>query len=102
MNKSNWMKAAIAAICLCLAPFAMAADEPNESTQQLMQLDINSADVTAIAEALEGVGMQKAQEIVVYREMFGKFHSIDELAEVKGIGAATVEKNRHRIVIINN
>ena len=45
--------------------------------------------------------MTKAQEIVSYREMFGSFHSVEELAYVKGIGVATVEKNRQRIIVVN-
>jgi len=102
MTKLVWMKAAIAALVFTIAPLALAADEPQSTTQQVTQLDINAADATAIAAVLEGVGMVKAREIVAYREMFGKFRSIDELVEVRGIGAATVEKNRHRIVIVNN
>ena len=64
-------------------------------------LDINSADAAAIAAALDGVGLTKAREIVAYREMFGSFHSLEELADVKGIGVATVEKNRQRIIVVN-
>jgi len=102
MTKLVWMKAAIAALVFTIAPLALAADEPQSTTQQVTQLDINAADATAIAAVLEGVGMVKAREIVAYREMYGKFRSIDELVEVQGIGVATVEKNRHRIVIVNN
>ncbi len=102
MTKLDWMKAAIAALVLTVVPLAQAVDAPQSTTQQVTQLDINSADATAIAAALEGVGMVKAREIVAYREMFGNFRTVDELAEVQGIGAATVEKNRHRILIVNN
>jgi competence protein ComEA len=34
---------------------------------------------------------------VRYREQFGPFESIEELTEVRGIGAATLERNRERI-----
>lgn len=100
MNKSNFVQAVIAALLLVFSPFSLAADEPGNSSLQVVQLDINSANATAIAEALDGIGMVKAQEIVAYREMFGNFESIDELTEVKGVGAGTVEKNRHRIVLL--
>jgi DNA uptake protein ComE-like DNA-binding protein len=33
--------------------------------------------------------------------MFGSFHSMEELADVKGIEVATVEKNRQRIIVFN-
>ena len=102
MIRVTWLKAAMTAMILAFAPLALAADAVPDSSQQISQLDINSADAATIAEALDGVGMVKAEEIVAYREMFGKFRSIDELTEVRGIGAATVEKNRLRIVIVNN
>lgn len=92
---------AVAAILLAFSTFTLAVEAQPATTQQIQMLDINSADATAIAAALDGVGLAKAQEIVAYREMFGDFHSVDELAEVKGIGAVTVEKNRQRIIVVN-
>ena len=38
-----------------------------DSAQQIQMADINSADPAAIAAALDGVGLAKAQEIVAYR-----------------------------------
>jgi len=92
---------AIVAVLLAFSPLSLAVEAQPDTTQQIQMLDINSADAAAIAAALDGVGLTKAQEIVAYREMFGSFRSVDELAEVKGIGAATVEKNRQRIIVIN-
>ncbi|MBL4820104.1 MAG: helix-hairpin-helix domain-containing protein [Gammaproteobacteria bacterium] len=86
-------------ITLALTPAVFAADPPAKMTTALEQVDINSADATTIAQVMDGVGMVKAQEIVAYRELNGAFESIDQLMEVKGIGQATIEKNRHRIVI---
>ena len=102
MTKLDWMRVAIAALVFTIAPLAQAVEDPQSTTEQVTQLDINAADAATIAAALEGVGVVKAREIVAYREMFGKFRSVEELAEVKGIGAATIEKNRHRIVIVSN
>ncbi len=103
MKNFNCLKAAFATLVLVLfplsvAPLSFAADEPAQVTGKQSQIDINSADALAIAAALDGVGLVKAQEIVTYREMYGKFRSIDELAEVRGIGVATIEKNRQRIL----
>lgn len=67
------------------------------SVVQTETVDINSADASTIASALTGVGQSKAEAIVRYREEFGPFESVEELTEVKGIGAATLERNRPRI-----
>jgi competence protein ComEA len=47
-----------------------------------------------LADSLQGVGLAKAHRIVEYREAYGPFEHIDELAAVQGIGSTTVEKNR--------
>jgi competence protein ComEA len=62
-------------------------------------VNINKADAATLASALKGVGASRAQEIVRYREAFGPFTSIDELADVKGIGKSTLEDNRARITL---
>ncbi len=62
-------------------------------------VNINTADATALSAGLTGVGPAKAQAIVEYRQANGPFKSADQLAAVKGIGLATVEKNRDRIQI---
>lgn len=74
-------------LSLVLAASAFAADRVN----------INTADATAIAAALNGVGDAKAAAIVAYRTEHGPFKSADQLAQVKGIGLRTVEMNRDRI-----
>lgn len=62
-------------------------------------VDVNSAAAEALAEAIQGVGLKRAQEIVSYREKHGAFKSVDELAEVKGIGAKTIERSRERLTV---
>lgn len=60
-------------------------------------VNINTASSEELATSLIGVGKTRADEIVAYREANGEFASADELQQVKGIGPATVEKNRTRI-----
>ena len=62
-------------------------------------VNINHASAEAIAEALQGVGLAKANRIIEYREAHGPFVHIDELAAVQGIGEVTVEKNRDVILL---
>lgn len=69
------------------------------ATKPMMKVNVNTADAAAINEALINIGPSKAAAIVAYRKQHGAFHTADQLAEVKGIGLKTVEKNRDRIVV---
>ena len=62
-------------------------------------VDINTASATQIAAALNGIGAAKAEAIVAYREANGPFIAVDQLTDVKGIGPATVDKNRTLILL---
>lgn len=74
---------------LLMSAAALASDKVN----------INTADAATLAAGLTGVGMAKAEAIVAYRDQNGPFRSADQLVEVRGIGLATVEKNRDKIVV---
>ncbi len=62
-------------------------------------VNINTATAEELAEALKGVGIKKAQAIIAYRKANGDFSSAEQLTEVKGIGEATVDKNRALITL---
>ena len=75
-------------------------------TQEIVQTqarDQRSININRATEAelvsLHGIGSNKAQAIILYREMFGGFKTVDELTKVKGIGVKTVEKNRRRLSV---
>lgn len=59
-------------------------------------ININTASEAELTQ-LDGIGAKKAQQIILYRQMIAPFATADDLANVKGIGKATVDKNRHRI-----
>ena len=61
-------------------------------------IDINQASADELA-TLANIGPKKAQQIVAYRDLNGRFASIEELKGVKGIGEATIEKNRVRMMV---
>lgn len=61
------------------------------------KVDINAATAAELDQVLVNVGPAKAQAIVDYRQENGPFKSVEELALVKGIGLATVERNRELI-----
>ena len=62
-------------------------------------VNINTASASEIAEALNGIGLSKAQAIVEYREAYGEFSRADEIVFVRGIGEATFEKNKSDILV---
>ena len=79
----------IALALLITTPFA-AAMEP---------VDINTADAAALAQAINGVGLKKAEAVIAYREQHGPFLRVEDLINVKGIGIKTIEKNREMLTV---
>ena len=67
-----------------MAPLVVSAEPVN----------INTADATALAKALSGIGPAKAKAIVSYREKNGPFKTADQLAMVEGISQKLIDKNR--------
>ena len=57
-------------------------------------VNVNTADAETISAELKGIGLTKARAIVEYREKYGPFTSIEDLALVSGIGDRTIEVNR--------
>lgn len=62
-------------------------------------VNINKADAHTIAQSLDGIGQTRAQAIVAWREAHGPFKKADNLTRVKGVGKATVERNRSAILL---
>lgn len=62
-------------------------------------VNVNKADATTIAKALDGIGQAKAVAIVAYRDEHGPFKSAAELTQVKGIGQSIVDRNHDAILL---
>lgn len=92
MNR-NIIASLVLLVSIMVSGFAL-AEEP-----ATWSVNLNTATVEVLAESLEGIGASKAQAIVDYREANGSFKTVDDLVNVKGIGAATIEKNRKSIVL---
>ncbi len=62
-------------------------------------VNINSADAEQIADALNGIGMVRAQAIVDYRTSNGSFTSADQIVLVRGVGEKTYQKIKVDILL---
>ncbi len=84
------------------ASTAKAADSGTKTTTRKSDLtalvNINTAGLDELC-TLPGIGPVKAQAIIDYRTQNGPFQSIEDIVKVKGIGAKTLEKIRHRLSI---
>mgnify|MGYP000985270842 CR=1 FL=1 len=65
-----------------------------ESETTSNTLNINTANADELSSKLKGVGKAKAAAIIQWRETNGKFTSLEDVDEVKGIGPALLEKNK--------
>lgn len=88
----NKLAAVVLALALALPGPLLAATPVN----------INQADAAAIAKSLDGIGPSKAAAIVAWREAHGPFKKADDLKHVKGIGKATIERNRAAILLADD
>lgn len=63
------------------------------------RININTADAATLDRVMQGVGPAKAAAIVEHRRVHGPFRTVDQIVSVKGIGPATLEANRDRIMV---
>ena len=82
------IKKTLLAVCL-LIPTLLFAETVN----------INTADKEALMTSIKGVGEKRAEAIIAYREQNGSFKSVEELAEVRGVGSSIVEKNMDNLSV---
>ncbi|PMR67641.1 ComEA family DNA-binding protein [Halomonas heilongjiangensis] len=84
---TQWTRGIVAAMLLglLLGLSSMAA-----LAQEVAPINVNTADAELLTE-LPGVGPSRAEAIIEYREANGPFESADDLVNVSGIGASTVE-----------
>ena len=62
------------------------------------RININTATSQQL-QTLPRIGPALAQRIIEYRQISGKFSTVDDLTNVKGIGEKTLEKIRNRITV---
>ena len=70
-------------------------------SKEFKKVNINTAGLETLVK-LPGIGPVKAQAIIEYRENIGKFESINDITNVKGIGEATLAKIEPYLKIIGD
>jgi competence protein ComEA len=91
----------LVAFFIVLAQFSCSLQAAEVSSragpEQTKTVYLNSATAEELAEGLVGVGQQRAEAIVAYRQRVGDFRNEDELSQVRGIGLHILTANKQRI-----
>jgi len=99
VRMSVWLLIGVLTSNLLLLPmdrvFAQTTQAP-QSSVAMERVNINKATAVEL-EAIRGVGPALASRIVAYRDEHGKFQSLEELPEVRGIGVAKLERIKEQI-----
>lgn len=98
--KAKFIAAALALSILNL-PAHASIIPPNASVKQAevaqSKIDLNKADLSSLTGSFKGIGKKRAQSIIAYRESHQGFKSLEELAEVKGLGQHFMMANRDKL-----
>ena len=84
----RFMKYLVAVLCLVLLSVVA----------QAQTIDINTATATEL-ETVKGIGPKKAEAIVKYRTEHGAFQSVDDLVNVPGIKAKTLNNIKDKVSV---
>ncbi len=74
------------------------SDSQVSNSNKSAKVNINTATQTEL-ETLPGIGASTAIKIIDYRKDKGKFKSIEDIKEVKGIGDSKFEKIKEYITV---
>ena len=87
----------------------VAATSPSENNHYLAKPALSAssaADKISLDQAsieqlqqLNGIGQKKAEAIIEYRQKNGKFKTIEDIQQVKGIGPALFAKNKDKLAL---
>ncbi len=55
------------------------------------KININTANISTLTK-ISGIGIKTAQKIIEFRNLKGRFNSVDELLNVKGIGKVKLSR----------
>lgn len=99
-NKLAQLMAGFAVLTLVLSSqLGVTYAEPYENmgSEQVI-VNINTADSEEL-QKVRGIGPSLAERILEYRELNGPFQSAEDLAHVRGIGGAKLQKIKTQIIL---
>lgn len=68
------------------------------SNKEIVSINLNEASLEELVK-LPGIGPSKAEKILNLRKQLGKFSTVEDLLQVKGIGLKTLEKFKDQVFI---
>lgn len=98
--KAQILAAALSLLAVNLSAHASKTQSANPEKQAAVvsqKIDLNKADVSSLIGSFKGIGKKRAEAIIAYRTSHKGFKSIEELAEVKGIGQRFVTANKEKL-----
>lgn len=105
--KAQFIAATLSLFIANLSAHASMSKVP-ESVKQVsivsQKIDLNKADLSTLIGSFKGIGKKRAEAIIAYRTHHQGFKSLEELADVKGLGQRFVSANQEKlkeIFIIN-
>ena len=61
-------------------------------------ININTAGKESLM-TIKGIGEKRAEAIIGWRQKHGPFKSVDDLAEISGIGKSIIDDNRNSLTV---
>ncbi len=97
------------AVCICLVSFGLTAlavsgflphedDSAYYASSRAVIVNINEADISELS-LLDGIGYERAKEIVRYRQSHGAFSCAEDIMDVPGIGEGIYRRIRNQIKV---
>ncbi|MBT1170271.1 helix-hairpin-helix domain-containing protein [Bifidobacterium sp. SO4] len=72
--------------------------DPSQASSDDGRIDLNAATSEQL-QTINGIGPVTAERIIEHRKAIGRFVSVDQLLDVKGIGSKTLEKIRDQVKV---
>ena len=98
MKKYLFVLVLLVAVSVITVPSHLFAADNPAANSVVETIHLNQATAEEL-QALPGVGPALSERIITYRQEHGPFGSVEQLAEVKGIGQAKLAKFRDHLKV---